>query len=78
MKHMDYPLLFRVADNGAISAQKLYLWLVKLEFLFLILAAIFSSIEVNHHIIKKTLPIITGISLLIVLISRILKELGGA
>ena len=77
MENSDYPLLFQVADKGSISAQRYYLRLIKLELFVLILATIFSSIQVNQQIWTTIFPVITPVSLFIALIARLLTELIG-
>lgn len=77
MNNSDYPLLFQVADKGSANAQIYYLRLVKLELFVLILAAIFSSIQVNQEILTNIFSVITPVSLFIALIARLLTELIG-
>jgi len=77
MENSDYPLMFQIADEGSISAQKQYLRMIKLEFSVLILAAIFSNIEVTQQVWTKILFTTTPVLLFIALIARLLTELIG-
>lgn len=77
MEHSDYPLLFRITDEGAITAQSRYLALVKIEFSVLILAAILSSIRPGTGAWSTCLFAATPVLLFVALIARVLTELVG-
>ncbi len=70
----DYPALFQTSDLEAIKAKKGYLCRVQLEFLFIILAAVTSSLSGLISGFEIILAISIPVFLVLALIARLLAE----
>ncbi|MEM8932566.1 MAG: DUF4231 domain-containing protein, partial [Acidobacteriota bacterium] len=60
----DLPALFQAADESAISHQKAYLWLVRIDLTSLVAGALLSSIQVDGEATSRWLAL-TGAALLL-------------
>jgi len=77
MENSKYPALFQATDKGSIDAQSTYLLLIKVEFVCLISAAVFSSIQISWQAWLTAFYAISAISLFIALIARLIAKFGG-
>lgn len=72
----DLPALYRAADAASKTAQKHYLWLFRAELVFIVIASILTSINVNTLDVKRGLAIATAIVIFLSLSATVILRMS--